>query len=314
MSSADESASVAVAIGATAPFDFELSAQSFRIFSEGDPAIRRYDNGLFCQVLRLRERLVLAQVRSVGSVEAPLVSIEARSNEPLGPADLNRSAAAIRRIFDLDLDLGLLDEAVAADPLMASIVVRLRGLRHPLTETVFEALVSAIVGQQISLTAAHHIEGRLVRAYGGRLDLSGGSYFAFPTPEALGVATPVGLRSCGLSRAKAEYVHEVAKATAEGSLDLEGLKSIENLDELLGRLYLLRGVGPWTAELTAVRGLRRFDALPADDVGLQRSFGLFYFSGRRANSEEVRKVASHWGRWRGLGAFYLLVAYRLGLG
>jgi len=72
-------------------------------------------------------------------------------------------------------------------------------------------------------------------------------------------------------------------------------------------------VGTWTAELTAIRGMRRFDALPAGDLGLQRCVSRFYFGGRRISEEELRRTAERWGSSQGLAAFYVMVASRAGV-
>ncbi|MGE5832430.1 MAG: hypothetical protein ACM3X8_05875, partial [Methanomicrobiales archaeon] len=145
------------------PFDFDLSAS---IFSEGDPDIRSYRDGTFRQVLRLGSRLVLVDVTSGGTVDRPQVRVEVRPG-PIPPGIRKVAGETVSRLFNLDLDLSPFEREVGADPVMSAMSQRLRGLKPPRTATVFEALIDSITEQQISLTAAHSIERRIVRTFGG---------------------------------------------------------------------------------------------------------------------------------------------------
>jgi DNA-3-methyladenine glycosylase II len=93
----------------------------------------------------------------------------------------------------------------------------------------------------------------------------------------------------------------------DGGLDLEGLK-MRGSDEVVGVLDEIRGIGVWTAELTMLRGMHRFDVLPADDFGLRRVISRYYCGGRSINAFEAHKIAEAWGSWKGLAAFYLIIA------
>jgi len=72
-------------------------------------------------------------------------------------------------------------------------------------------------------------------------------------------------------------------------------------------------VGLWTAEMSALRGLSKFDALPADDLGLRRIISEYYARGKGVTSEQARTIAKGWGPWAGLAAYYLVVASILDL-
>jgi DNA-3-methyladenine glycosylase II len=78
-------------------------------------------------------------------------------------------------------------------------------------------------------------------------------------------------------------------------------------------LSALRGVGVWTAELALLRGLSRLDAIPADDLGIRRAITRYYGRESRIGTTEARRIAEGWGEWRGLAAYYLLVAERRGI-
>jgi len=88
-------------------------------------------------------------------------------------------------------------------------------------------------------------------------------------------------------------------------LDLESLRK-RNDDEAIAELTKIRGVGPWTAEYTLVRGMGRMNSLPADDLGIQRAVSQAYFKGRKISSKEVRKVLSKFAPFSGIAAFHLM--------
>ena len=291
------------------PFDFDLSAS---IFSGGDSEIRSYAEGAFRQLLRVRGRLVLVTVMSDGTVDRPGILVRAEP-APIGTGLLEAAGEEVARLFNLDLDLSLFERAVESDPVMAALAGRLRGLKPPRTATLFEALLDSIIEQQISLSAAHSIERRFTRRFGDTLQAGEVTWYAFPTPERLAEASTAELRECGLSQKKAEYITGIARQVQDRRLDLEHHGTREETGELIKELSTLRGVGVWTAELALLRGLSRLDAIPADDLGIRRAITSYYSRESRIGTAEARRIAEAWGPWRGLAAYYLLVAERRGI-
>ncbi len=57
-----------------------------------------------------------------------------------------------------------------------------------------------------------------------------------------------------------------------------------------------------------VRGMQKFEAIPADDLGVRRCISHYYRDDKSISGEEVRKIAENWGKWKGLASFYLIVA------
>ena len=62
-----------------------------------------------------------------------------------------------------------------------------------------------------------------------------------------------------------------------------------------------------------LRGMQRLEALPADDLGLRRVISHYYCGGKVIASAEARRIANAWGKWKGLAAYYLVVAEMLGV-
>ncbi len=297
-------------IAAVPPFNFELSAQ---IFSNGDEQIRRYEKGRFWQVIRIGDKLALACVESAGTVEKPRLTVELKANCELTENDKKAAGRIITCLFNLDFDLGEFYKEVKNDKIMALLAEKLFGLKSPTTQYAFEALVDSIVEQQISLKVANAFERRIVKKWGDPLSLESDVYYAYPTPKRLAAATQQQLRGVGLSERKAEYIRNVASLISGGKLTLEALKYRENTDEIIEELDKVKGIGVWTAELTILRGMQRLEALPADDLGLRRTISHYYCEGKAISGFEARKIAANWGRWKGLAAYYLIVAEMVGI-
>jgi DNA-3-methyladenine glycosylase II len=148
----------------------------------------------------------------------------------------------------------------------------------------------------------------LVKKFGSALKIGSNVYYAYPTPKQLNNASKDQLRECGLSFRKAEYIKDISKLIFEGKLNLEKFKEYNDKDQIIDELQKIRGVGIWTAELTVLRGLNKLEVIPADDIGLQRVISHYYGDGEKISSENVRKIAENWGKWKGLAAFYLIIA------
>jgi AraC family transcriptional regulator of adaptative response / DNA-3-methyladenine glycosylase II len=198
--------------------------------------------------------------------------------------------ARARRIANLDLDLDEPAAQLAGDPLIGPMLRARPGLRPPGAWDPFEAGVRVIVGQQVSIGAATTLAGRLVERFGtpvpGLRTL--GLTHSFPSPTTLADADLAGL---GLPGARQTTIRSFARAVSEGAVRLDG--SI-GLDELIGSLTAIDGLGPWTAHTLALR-LGERDAFPATDLGLRRAL-------------DEPSVADRWRPWRALAATHLWTA------
>jgi DNA-3-methyladenine glycosylase II len=249
------------------PYDFSLSAA---IFSTGDPDIRTFKDGVFRQVLDTGKARVLAEVWSTGTTEDPKLALTLRSDQPVSRDNAQRARERVASLLSISDDMTFFYRAVTGDPILAGLIVRLRGLRAPVTQTVFEALTDSIIEQQISLKAARSIENRLIRAVGKTLELEGNVWYCYPDPAVLARTPDSTFRSCGLTIRKGEYLRDTSRRILNGDLDVEGFRNYQDTEEVIEKLVKIRGIGRWTAELTILRGLHRPDAFPADDVGVRR--------------------------------------------
>ena len=222
----------------------------------------------------------------------------------LGNEHLAAGAALAERVFAARADVSGLEGDVAEDPVFAAVARRCRGLRPVLIADPFEALVWAIIGQQINVRFAAKLKRALVERFGTRAAAAGREFLLFPGPETLAVLDHArDLRPLQFSRQKSEYTIAAAREIAAGRLDLEALRAAPP-DEAVARLLELKGVGRWTAEYVLLRGLGHADTIPAADGGLRRIIGREYGLGRLATEAEVRAIAARWAGWRGYAAFY----------
>ena len=265
------------------PYDFELSTVRFRDFGS-DHATVWHDGGLHRVVADVEVRVTAGD----GGV-----AIEPWSEE---------AAAEIGLLLGLPFDLDAFRDWTLTNATMAMVVESVPGFRPTLNPQPFEALVVAITAQQISLHAAASIRGNLVERYGVQHEHA----WAFPTRERIQELRPRHFTPLGFSRAKAEYVLELAHS----DLDLDGLGSLDD-DEVIGRLTSVRGLGRWTADWFLARHLARPHAWPAGDLGVRKAVSTFYAGGRSLTIEEVRRMSEQFAPFENLSAQFLLAGARM---
>lgn len=182
--------------------------------------------------------------------------------------DLGAAVARIRRLLDLDADPLSVDPDLAVDPRLRPLVLARPGLRSPGDVSGFETMIRTVIGQQISLTGARTVIGRVVDRFGGRLPGTPGADTGpdrlFPGPDTLAAANPEELP---MPRARGRAVVAVAQAFVAGRISLH-----PGVDRAATRAALLQlpGVGPWTADYVAMRSLSDPDVLLATDLATRR--------------------------------------------
>ena len=208
-----------------------------------------------------------------------------------------------KHMVGADVDLAAFARTVAEDPTMSALERRFRGVKVPQTPTPFDALLWAILGQQITTAFAHALKRRLATTFGEPMLVRGIARYALPSPERLAALDLEALGVISATRAKSRAIVEAARAVVDGSLDFEEMAGLET-EALIARLCRLRGVGRWTAEYVAMRGFARTDSLPAGDVALQRAAAAAYGK-RYADPEALRRLAKRWRGWESYATFYL---------
>ena len=254
------------------PFDFELSTKRFCAF--GTDLANRLQDGVLHRAIAGGEVRIRA---APGGVDvAPL-------DETTRPAVLKLHGAE----FELDPFYRWANEY---QPVIAGLTVKLAGFRPPLQPEPFEALITSITAQQVSLISAVAIRNRLIKAFGTQV----GQAWAFPTRERIASASEDELFAVGFTRRKAEY----AVGLARSELDLHELALLDD-DGVRARITALRGLGPWTAEWFLARHLARPHAWPAGDLALRKAADALF-------GVEVGSLGALLHPFQNLSAHYML--------
>lgn len=285
------------------PFDFALTA-GHQTNYRGKAGSDLFVDGTYYRALWVDDGPIGVAARPVtGGIEVSLPNDGSART-------LDVAAEWIAWLLGLDVQMDGFYEMLAGDPVLSDAVGSLRGLRHTRTETVWEALVHAVVGQQVSGIVARVIRDGIVTEYGTEVSVDGHVIHAFPRPHTLLEAGQDALRALKLSARKAEYVLGIAEASLRGDLD-HGTLALLSDEEAIAVLSGIRGVGRWTAQWTLMRALGRVDALPAGDLALQRVVGDHYFEGKRLTEQELEDFAEQrWKPYRGLAVTYLFSRIR----
>ncbi|MDR0250855.1 MAG: DNA-3-methyladenine glycosylase 2 family protein [Burkholderiales bacterium] len=165
----------------------------------------------------------------------------------------------------------------------------------------FTALARAIVGQQISVKAADAVWWRFVAV----VDPCHADT-AFPTiaPTVVAALMPDALRGAGLSQRKTEYMQDLARRFADGSLNPENWKTLTD-EALIEILVTVKGIGRWTAEMFLMFHELRANVFPIADLGLQKAIRLHYAGEHALSLEEMQTLAESWRPYRSVATWYL---------
>ncbi|HKR97940.1 MAG TPA: DNA-3-methyladenine glycosylase 2 family protein [Candidatus Dormibacteraeota bacterium] len=155
---------------------------------------------------------------------------------------------------------------VRVDPAFAPIVKAAGpvALREPMADA-FNALLRAIVFQQLAGRAASAIHGRVVALFNGEL----------ASPETLLALSADQLRSAGLSASKQAALIDLATKFNDGTVPVHDVDQLSD-DEIVERLIAVRGVGRWTAEMFLIFQLRRPDVWPVDDFAVRAGWARIH--------------------------------------
>jgi DNA-3-methyladenine glycosylase II len=158
----------------------------------------------------------------------------------------------------------------------------------------FNALLRAIVFQQLAGRAATAIHGRVVALFDGGV----------PTPVAMLATRPEKLRAAGLSANKQAAVVDLAAKFADGTIPTHDFAGLTD-DEVIARLVQVRGVGPWTAEMFLMFELQRPDVWPVDDFGVRAGWKRLHNLADAPKPKELMLLGEPFRPYRSAVAWYL---------
>jgi AraC family transcriptional regulator of adaptative response / DNA-3-methyladenine glycosylase II len=211
--------------------------------------------------------------------------------------DLAIAISRCRRLLDLDADPVAVGDLLGGDPVLAPLVAKAPGRRVPRTVDAAEFAVRAVLGQQVSTAAARTHAGRLAAAHGDQVDdPAGGLTRLFPGMAALAEADPATL---ALPAARRASFAALVTALASGSVDLS---AGSDWARARAGLAALPGLGGWTVQTIAMRGLGDPDAFVPTDLGVRMAASEL---GLPARPAALRRHAAAWRPWRSYAVQYL---------
>jgi AraC family transcriptional regulator of adaptative response / DNA-3-methyladenine glycosylase II len=214
------------------------------------------------------------------------VTLEA--SDSLTPA-LRPLVAAVRGAFDLDCDPLIIAETLGD----ARFDGAPRAVRIPGGVDAYEIAVRAIIGQQVTVSAARTVTERVVRAFGEPIETGvPGLTTLFPTPQRLADATAGAIAALGMPLARAQTLIDLSCAVADGRVKV--MRGAVDLGR--AGLSTIKGIGPWTIEYVALRGLGDPDAFPDGDSAIKAALGV---------KTGAVAIAEAWRPWRAYAAVRL---------
>ncbi|WP_448566838.1 DNA-3-methyladenine glycosylase 2 family protein [Thalassotalea ganghwensis] len=210
---------------------------------------------------------------------------------------LNQVISRVRRMFDLDADMSLIHKSLSSHPILAQTLKKYSGLRLPGSWDFFEFSIRAILGQQVSVKAATTFAQRIAEKYGRKLvptnDLSQYQLCGyFPTINDLLTAD---LREIGLTSTRRQTLQRWVAFYHHNHKALLACHSGEQLSQLISPI---KGIGPWTINYMAMRGLSDPDAFPSADLGVIKALNGTIAKDENSDKLSQKQIIAQGDEWR----------------
>lgn len=159
----------------------------------------------------------------------------------------------------------------------------------------FNALLDAIIGQQLSTSAADKIASRFMNLFNNK-----------PVPEQILKAEDASLRAAGLSNAKVKYVKDLAEKILSREINLKWL-SKKSDEEIIFELTKVKGIGVWTSHMFLIFTLGRLNVLPHSDLGVRKAVMLNYNLKKLPDEKKIRSISkkNNWNPYCSIVSLYL---------
>jgi AraC family transcriptional regulator, regulatory protein of adaptative response / DNA-3-methyladenine glycosylase II len=278
------------------PYDWEAVIRF--LGARAIPGVETVTGDIYRRVIQIGEAIGWIEVAHRPAQTALLTTVHFPRLDALAAI-----IARVRRLFDLAADPTAIAAELRHDAMLAPLVAARPGLRVPGGWDGFEIAVRAVLGQQITVSAARRLAGKLAVSFGDPVPgdaPAAGLTHAFPRPERVDAE---GIAALGMPKARAASIAGLARAVC---CDPRLFDLRQDLENAIARLVELPGIGEWTAQYIAMRGLHESDAFPAADIGLIRAFGDA--TGRRPSAAELLERAEGWRPWRAYAALHLWTA------
>jgi len=165
-----------------------------------------------------------------------------------------------------------------------------------INDRYYEALVDAIIAQQLSSKVAFVISKRVYEFL--KQDV---------TPEHILSTSDEDLRQCGLSYQKISYLKSLAQCLIEGKVSFDGIDQKTD-QEVIDMLIQVKGIGVWTAQMFLIFSLGREDVFSVGDLGLRNAVKKIY-QNPELSHQDIEKIAENWSPYRSVVSHFLWHAW-----
>lgn len=262
--------------------------------------LHQIKEGSVYKLIKVKESLVLCKIG--------FINTSIKVEFPISPPSIHsrkKVAEFIWEWFDLDQDLGGFYQEASQDQVLRKLAQKYYGLRIMCIPDLFEALVWAIMGQQINLTFAYTLKKRFVEQFGESLTFEGETFWLFPSCEKIASINVNDLRKLQFTIRKAEYIIGIAKTMTNGELTKEILLQKKDYQQIQKSLMMIRGIGAWTADYVMMKCLHYTTSFPVADVGLHNALKNLLGLDRKPTIKEIEEYAVGWEGWQAYATFYL---------
>ncbi len=197
----------------------------------------------------------------------------------------------VRKMFDLDTDFKVINAKFLKDPILLKGMEKGHVPRMPIAFDPFEFVIRAILGQQISVKAATTLAQRIAEKAGiicGKNYPDGLNLF-FPNPPEL---LPLNLDGIGITSTRQKTIATVTQAILDQAIQLT---DNQPYDRFYKNFLSLKGIGEWTVNYVAMRGMGIIDSFPASDLGVIKALTK---KNKVPSKKEIMAIAEKWRPYR----------------
>lgn len=180
-----------------------------------------------------------------------------------------------------------LDHFKKHDPILYDLAIKVSPLETPKSPDYFISLTREIIGQQLSGKVANTIFERFENLF-PKKRITAKYLLTIPDQK---------LRNIGTSWSKVSFLKDLAQKVTSGELNLKTIDKLEN-EEVINTLLIVKGVGPWTAEMFLMFALGRPDVFSTRDLGLQNAIVKIYGLKKKPDEKKLLKISSKWSPYR----------------
>lgn len=182
------------------------------------------------------------------------------------------------------------------DPHLAPVIAKYGLCTIQPHNNYYQDLVESIIGQQLSVKAAASIRDRFRALFDGEL----------PTPEQILTKDVEELRSIGFSRAKANYVRDLAQHVLDGKVKFDHLPGLSN-EKIIAELTDVKGIGEWTVHMFLMFCMGRLDILAHGDLGIKNGIAKLYKLDHAPSPQEIKDLSEkyHWAPYQSIACWYI---------